>query len=229
MLALVHSPLTGPFVWQPAVQELARRGIDAIVPEVADHPSSTGPFWEQEARSVARSLRGIEGPVVLVAHSGAGALLPAIREAADVALSGYLFVDAVIPRDGVSRLDLIRSESPEWAQELQEYLEAGGRFPQWSDDDLRESVPVDGLRRGLLEEIRPRALPFFVEPIRVAATWPDAPCGYLRLSEPYDPLLEWAAKNGWPTTSLEAGHFHMLVEPREVVDALLELLDRLSS
>lgn len=227
-LALVHSPLTGPFVWQPALQELARRGIDAVVPEVTDHPSAVGPSWEQEARSAARSLRAFTDPLVLVAHSGAGALLPAIREGLEhTTVAGYLFVDAVIPRDGFSRLDLIRLEAPEWAQELQEHLESGARFPEWTDEDLREVVPVDGVRRGLLEDIRPRPLQFFVEPIPVSEGWPDAPCGYLRLSEPYESLLAWATKEGWSTASIEAGHFHMVVEPAKVVDLVLELLDRM--
>src|SRR5437588_1999713 len=97
-LALVHGPLTGPFVWQPALQELARRGVEAVIAEVSDHPSATGSFWEHESSSVARSLRGIDGPVMLVAHSGGGALLPAIGERTRAGrVAGYLFVDAVIP------------------------------------------------------------------------------------------------------------------------------------
>ena len=41
-IALVHSPLTGPFVWEPVAAELARRGIDSTLLEVADHPSASG-------------------------------------------------------------------------------------------------------------------------------------------------------------------------------------------
>ena len=64
MLALVHSPLTGPFVWQLAAQELARRGVEVTVAEVAEHPSSVAPFWDQEASSAARTLRAVQGPLV---------------------------------------------------------------------------------------------------------------------------------------------------------------------
>jgi pimeloyl-ACP methyl ester carboxylesterase len=226
-LALVHSPLTGPFVWQPAMQDLARRGVGAVIPEVADHPSATGSFWEQESASAARSLRGIDGPIVLVAHSGGGALLPAIRERTG-GVAGYLFVDAVIPRDSTSRLDLIREEAPEWAEELEGHLSSGERFPTWTDEDLQEVVPERGLRRGLIEELRPRPLAFFTEPISVFAEWPDAPCGYLRLSRPYDPLLEDATRRGWSVAAIEAGHFHMLVDPPAVVDAMLGLLEAMS-
>ena len=228
MLALVHSPLTGPFVWQLAAQELARRGVEASVAEVAEHPSSVAPFWDQEASSAARTLRGTQGPLVLAAHSGAGALLPAIRKRFDRSVAGYLLVDAVIPRDGMSRLDLIREESPEWAAELEQHLVGGGRFPEWGDEELRDVVPNAGVRRGLLDDLRPRPIAFFTEPIPVFEGWPDAPCGYLRLSSPYDPLLEEAGERGWATAALHAGHFHMLVDPGAVVDAMVGLLEAMS-
>ena len=228
MLALVHSPLTGPFVWQLAEQELSRRGVEAVVPEVAEHPSSDRPYWEQEANSAARSLRAIEDPIVLVAHSGAGALLPPIRERLPVSVSGYLFVDAVIPEDGKTRLEMISEDAKEWAAELRRHLEQGGRFPEWEDDELRDVIPNSGIRRGLIEDLRPRPLRFFTEPIPAFDGWPDAPCGYVRLSPPYDPLLEEAGKRGWPRAALDAGHFHMLVDPPAVVDAMLGLLEAMS-
>jgi hypothetical protein len=226
MVVLLHSPLTGPLVWDPAAEELARRGIHASVPEVADHPSATGPFWQQHARSVARSLRGVDAAeeLVLVGHSGAGQLLPAIRASLGRGVAVYLFVDAGIPENGVSRLDQIRAEDPAMADDLRSLLEQGGRFPEWTNEDLRDIVPADGLRRGLVEGLRPRPLGFFTEPIEVFDGWPDAPCGYIRLSAPYDPALMIARKLGWPTRELDAGHFHMLVEPREVVDVMLDLL-----
>src|SRR5213594_4418250 len=167
MYVLVHSPLVGPLSWQRFVEELARRGIEATIPEVSDHPSSTAPYWEQHARSVARSLRRIppDEPMTLAAHSGAGPLLPAVVQALGRPVQACLFVDAGLPGDGASRLDGIRRESPEWAAELEAHLRSGGRFPEWTEDDLRDVIPVDGLREGILAEVRPRPLAFFTEPI----------------------------------------------------------------
>src|SRR5205807_2849685 len=95
------------------------------------------------------------------------------------------------------------------------------------DDDLRPIIPVDGLRRGVLDELRPRPLEFFIEPIAVPSTWPDAPCGYVRLSPPYDPAFEGARSLGWPTRSMDAGHFEILVQPRVVIDLVLELIEEM--
>ncbi len=34
----------------------------------------------------------------------------------------------------------MKSEDPEWASQFQSYLEQGGRFPDWSFDDLQEVI-----------------------------------------------------------------------------------------
>ncbi|MCC6189186.1 MAG: alpha/beta hydrolase, partial [Anaerolineales bacterium] len=96
--ALIHSPLASPLTWQPAAAALRRHGHAAYVPDLRDAPGG-GPYWEQHARSAAEQLAGpaAEAPLVLAAHSGAGALLPAIRRALGQAVAGYVFVDAGLP------------------------------------------------------------------------------------------------------------------------------------
>ena len=70
---------------------------------------------------------------------------------------------------------------------------------------------------------RPRPLPFWEEPIPVFAGWPDAAGGYLLFTETYRASAERARAAGWPARELAGGHFHMLVEPEAVAEALLEL------
>ena len=72
----------------------------------------------------------------------------------------------------------------------------------------------------MLEELQPRSLEFFAEPIPVFAGWPDAPCAYLQFSAVYGEPAAQALREGWPTARLDAGHFHMLVDPAGVADAL---------
>jgi hypothetical protein len=166
-------------------------------------------------------------PIILTAHSGAGPLLPAIRSASDVQMAAYLFVDAGIPIDGYSRLDLMALESPDWAKQFYNYLASGGSFPDWSDEQLWDLLSDRELRQNLLAEMYPRKLEFFTEPIPVFHGWPDAPCGYIQLSPAYDyPFLQ-AQRNGWAVAQIDAGHFHMLVEPRKVVEMMLEVVSQL--
>jgi hypothetical protein len=85
---------------------------------------------------------------VLVAHSGAGPLLPAVADALGPPIGAYLFVDA------------------------------GERYPTWRDEDLRAAIPDPELRqRVLAAEVRPQPAEFWTETIPGFAGWPDGPCG----------------------------------------------------
>jgi hypothetical protein len=132
-----------------------------------------------------------------------------------------VFVDAGLPIPGQSRLEELETTLPEMGAELRPRLEAGGRYPEWTDEDLRDILPDEGLRRGILAQLRPRDLRFFSEPFPRFGGWPDAPCGYIRLSPAYDEPAAHARATGWSHRELDAGHFHMLVAPEEVAGAIL--------
>lgn len=200
------------------------RGLDVLVPGLKDSPASEISFWRQHADAVAADLRGIsrDAAISLVAHSGAGPLLPAIRQSIPNPIVSYVFVDAGIARDGATRLDLMKSEDPAWAREFERELERGARFPAWSTDDLEEVLPDAALRARVVAELRPRGLDFFTEPIPVFDGWPDAPCIYIQFSASYAQPAAQARRSGWPTYRLDAGHFHMLVDPVAVTDLILK-------
>jgi hypothetical protein len=223
-LVLLHSPLVGVESWGRSADALRRGGVGAVAVPVGT--DDRAPFGEGYVRGAVAGVAGdaaLAGPVVLVGHSGAGPLLGAVGEglgAAGRVVGGYLFCDAGLPRAGASRLDLLALEDPEMAAAFRVELE-------WSDADLEPLVPDPAARAALVGSLRPRGLGFFTEPLPAAAGWPDAPCGYLRLSAVYDRWAEEAAAMGWPTARLDAGHFHPLVDPDGVAAALLGLLARM--
>ena len=227
--ALIHSPLVGPLTWELVCHEMEKRGIEALVPTLSDHPNSTQPFWQQHAESLAESL--IRTPqnqsIVLVAHSGAGPLLPIMRRSMSHSIEAYVFVDAGIPRNNSSRIDLMRSEDQQWTEQFHQALLHGERFPIWNEDDLQEVIPDDALRRRMVAEINPRSLPFFTEPIPVFAGWPDAPCAYIKFSDAYDWDFEQAKQANWLVREVNAGHFHMLVDPLFVTNMIVDTVQEL--
>lgn len=221
---LIHSPLVGPLTWAPVADELRRRGFEAIVPVLAE--GGDGPAWKVAAESVGEAVRRADGagvPLMLVGHSGAGPLLPCVRQAMGRPVAGYLFVDAGIPEGGASRLDLLRAELPEAAEQLTAHLAAGGRYPAWRDEDLREVLPDPAMRAMVLAEMRPQALAFWKEPLPVMDRWPDVPCGYVQLTDGYEVPAARARREGWPYRRLVGGHFQMLVDPVAMTDALLDV------
>lgn len=226
ILVLVHSPLVGPFSWSLVADELRRRAVGAAVPALRDRGEKAGAFWWQHAMAAAAVVAALPHgrQIVLAGHSGAGSLLPAIRQLSERHVAGYLFVDAGIPEDGLSRLDLLRNELPEMAAQFEAHLRAGGRFPECSDADLAVAIPDAVLRERLLAEVQPRSLPFWEEPISVFPGWPDAPCAYLQFSDGYSVSAERARREGWAIERLDGSHFQMLVSPPEVVGAMLRLM-----
>lgn len=227
---LIHSPLVGPLTWSLVEAEMKGRDLDVVMPRLEDAPDSKDPFWKQHAESVSRALGKIPRgtTLILVAHSGAGPLLPVIRQAFVHPVQAYVFVDAGIPRPNASRLDLMKSEDPEWANDFQKELERGERFPTWSFEDLQEVIPDEALRRQMIAELQPRGLDFFAEPIPVFEGWPDAACIYIQFSGAYKQPAAMALQAGWPTYEVEAGHFHMLVDAKTVTDLIVDALAKQS-
>ena len=227
--ALIHSPLVGSFTWELVQRVLEEQTLRVIVPAIYDDPNSTLPYWQQHADSVVKYLAQIpmQQKIILIAHSGAGLLLPAIRQKLKHSIFAYVFVDAGIPRDGLSRLDLMRLEDPQWAEQFHQSLLQGEVFPAWTENDLKEIIPDAESRRKLVYEIRPRSLPFFAEPIPVQAGWPDAPCIYIKFSTSYEWDATQAKREGWPVYEIDVGHFHMLVDPVAVADLLVTTVQNL--
>lgn len=223
--ALIHSPLVGPSTWKLVASQLQQHSHRVIVPTLVDSEADTRPYWEQQAESASKAIKATttDGSCILVGHSGAGPILPAIGEGLRQPPGGYIFVDAGLPSDQVSRLEMMKSESSQWAAEFERYLVAGGLYPDWSDTDLKDLVPDDHLRRQMLKELSARALSFFTEPMSVPEGWSMTPCGYIQFTETYDVPANSARQLGWPFIKFQAGHFHMLVEPIMVADALVQI------
>ncbi len=219
---LVHSPLVGPRTWQLVADQIRRQGIQAIAPALPDSRQLELPYWERHVEAVAQAVQKLPGdqPLILVAHSGAGVLLPGIRQTLWRDVKGYIFADAVIPRDHASRLDLFASS--EGADEFRQTAR-DGLLPTWTDEDLREHIIDDDLRRRFVAELSPLPLAVYEERIPVFDGWPDAPCAYLLFSPIYQQMAAQAQQRGWSYAEVSALHFHMLVDPEGVAQALIAL------
>ena len=220
LIVLVHSPFLGPSAWEWVARELERRGRPAVVPAlraVADEPYRP---WRQiwEAVDDART-------VVLVGHSGAGSLLPAIAGAAPGRVAAMTFVDSFVPPpSGTTRL-----VPAEFVADLVARAGGGDLVPPWStwfgEAVLRDLVP-DADRRARIEHDMP-SLPLSLvhAELPVPEGWDRRPCGYLLLSaEPYAPSAAEARARGWPMVEVHGGkHLDMVRAPAAVTSALLDL------
>jgi len=218
---LVHAPLAGPVTWSLVRQELCSRGHEVIVPSLPDTREAGPPYWPKYAAAVARALEGLppDTLLILVAHSGAGLMLPLVRHTIGRAVQAYVFVDAMVPEDG-----MLPDEHGYFRR-----IGVDGFIPPFSEAVLKAvGIDDDTIRSRLLSELRPLPLSVYEEPIPVFTGWPDARCGYLRFTRTvptaYERFARQAKGEGWFYREIDGNHFHMLVDPRAVADALLELV-----
>lgn len=228
--ALIHSPLTGPDVWWPVAECLRSAGHEVIVPDLQETAAIQVPYWRQDVDSAVAGIlgqldEGSSQPLVLAGHSGAGQLLAAIGEALPVSPAAYLFVDAGLPPlESASRLDQMASEDAVWAAQFAQSLGDGETFPIWTSDDLANEVPDTKLRETLVANLRPHPLAYFTESLWPCPNLPTLPGAVLRFSPAYETYAATAALWVWPVATISAGHFHMLVDPTAVADAMIELV-----
>lgn len=228
-LELVHSPLTGPSFWAGVHDTLWAGGWRAHLARLPAPEYVHPPYWLTHAAGVAAGLAEDE-PVVLVAHSGAGPLLPAIGRLArnrehPPTIAGYVFVDCDLPRDGCSRLDLF--DDPDAADALRRHS-TGGWIPQPTFEQLRTLLPDEHRRAAFVAELPRVPLAMYEEIISVPDDWPEVPCGYLSLSEHYPSSVERARRLGWTNHRLSGGHLAPTAIPAAVAAVLTDLVSRLA-
>jgi pimeloyl-ACP methyl ester carboxylesterase len=217
---LLHAPPSAPVSWQPVADALRSRGYPVVVPDLTRVADDGPPYWPRYGAAAGQALMPLPDDlsVVVVAHSGAGFFVPLLRQATGAAIPFYVFADAVVPEDGVipDADGYMRSRSRD------------GWIPPFTEAELRSTgLPADAAR-ALHAELRPLPLAVYEEPVPVFPGWPDAPRAYLRFTrtwpQAYQRYVDHARRESWPYAELNGGHFHMLVDPEAVAEAILTLV-----
>lgn len=222
-LVLIHSPLVGPETWLQVAEELRGCGIDVFTPSLAGVFEGEGPYYRAIGDTVARQVKPSGPTVVLVAHSGAGGVLPAATGAlvhGGTAVRGAIFVDAILPHAGHSWFD---TTSPERAQQVRD-LAVEGRLPPWHEwfpPGALESLVPDASQRQAFEASVPRLpLAYFEEFAPPVNVWPVAHAAYIRLSDAYRGEAAQATTLGWPVVDAGLDHLAPLTRPSEVAELI---------
>jgi hypothetical protein len=225
-LVLLHSPLIGPLTWRGVAAELTRRGQTAEAPAWPKLSTIDEAYYAALADSLGASLADRSEPLILVAHSGAGALVPSLAARLPSPPAAVILVDAILPHPERSWFDTAPEGMPD-------QLRAGAQFgelPRWSDwwppGALDRLVPDAAVRDAMLAELEPLPVAYFEGPAP-AATW-DGPTAYLQLSGAYDSESQVASRSGWPLVRLPLHHLAMLTDPVSVAAALESLSQRLA-
>ncbi len=206
---MLHSPLVGPATWTAVAPLLQAHGHGVALPDLSPILRDEGPYYPALAEAAAAAMSDLS---ILVVHSGAGALVPAIAAVAPV--GGAVFVDALLPHPGES-----------WFAGVPEDLGAhlrgmakNGKLPPWHawwpKGALERLLPDRQTGAAFLAEQAELPLAYFEEESPdVALTTPSA---YLQLSEAYAADADAALEAQWPVARLDRHHLAMLTHPGEV-------------
>jgi pimeloyl-ACP methyl ester carboxylesterase len=165
--------------------------------------------------------------VVVVGHSYGGMVATGVADRARARLRRLVFLDAFVPRDGQSLLDLLPADVRERMREAARTAGDGWRVPpnpvppDTSEEDLAWLLP----RRVM------HPLGAFDEPIHL--TQPDLTlprvyiyCTRIAPGDVFGPFAERARREpGWQYLELEASHSPNVTAP----EALATLLDKLAA
>ena len=226
-LLFVHSPVVGPATWSSTAEVLRGKGFRCDVPDMTALATSGGPYYPKFAAAAAAAVDGDSDPVVVVGHSAAGALLPAIAESVGGRVLGARSSPTQCsPSQGAAGSTPRRRRLRDQLRGMAE----AGRLPPW-----HEWFPpgaLDGAGSGsvaaattVTAEIPRLPLAYFEEP--APATTPVQRCAFLRFSTPYDHAADDAERLGWWVARRDWDHLRMLTAPDAVADLIASAISAL--
>lgn len=219
-LLLIHPPLLAPVVFSRLAPLLQAGGHQVTVPDLRE-AITTGPVGAWWRRAVDVAATSMPQAQVVLAHSGAGALVPPLIQRLPQA-AAVVLIDAVLPpAAGVHRT------SPQ-VRAMVADLAVDGLLPAWTSwwppRELEAQVPDEEDRAALVEATP--ALPASLYDVDVPAPtgWEPASRSYLRLSPAYVAELEHAAERGWRVEHRDGNHLDVLTQASVVAAAVERLL-----
>ncbi len=222
-LVLLHSPLVGPGTWRTLAPLLRAQGYEVAVPDYSGEMAGGPPYYARIVRTARAATGSNSASTILVAHSGAGALVPAI---ADGGLAGgAIFIDALLPHPRVSWF----STAPEALKSRLVQMERDGRLPPWHrwwQKGAIESLFNDATAyQRFAAELNDLPFAYFNEPAPAIDLSGTIACAYLQLGSGYEAEAAIAEERGWPVARLKLHHLAILTHGEEIV-AQVEVLAR---
>jgi pimeloyl-ACP methyl ester carboxylesterase len=162
--------------------------------------------------------------VILVGHSYGGTVITAVAEQVPDRLTGLVYLDASVPRDGESNNDVI---GPKMAADLRSSADDAGAGWRVPPANYVLTPLSQAIRPWVEARLAPHPLRAFEEKVQLrsdaAAALPRAFIRTSLQSALYEALINRARAAGWYCRDLKGGHYAMLTEPQAVASALIDL------
>jgi pimeloyl-ACP methyl ester carboxylesterase len=231
---LVHGAWQSAGTWDRLTPLLEKRGHRVIAPVLSGlgtdqtrlSPEIT---LAQHVRDVSMPLSKVQEKAVLVGHSYAGMIISGVVEALPSQVQALVYLDAFIPEDGQSVLDLLPPETGAYFRQVAREHGDGWRLPGGE-----AQLDLWGLKAGEARDfVRARLCDFslrcFEEPLPLPANRKATlPAVYVTcVAETYparpffEPFAQQARALGWHVVGLKTGHDCHVELPQDVANILL--------
>lgn len=235
-LLLIHGAWGGTWVFDTTLGGLRRLGQQASAIDLPGHGQNPAPTSEVTmdayVQAVVDAADAIEGPIVLVGHSLAGAVISQVAERIPRKIERLIYVAALLPKNGDTPLGLMQSDVD---GELLAQL-------QFSEDGSYVTVPEQAVKDVLLHDVgNPEQLaallPHFAmrqstEPFGYEASLTDSAFGSVpktyilaSIDKVLSPALQAEMLQNWDVEqvlTLTSGHFPFISTPENLTVALHE-------
>lgn len=232
---IVHGGFGGGWEWTPVARALRQRGQDVFTPTLTGMGERihlgprVGLITHVEDIVAVLEFEDLQDVVLCGASYGGMAVTGAADRRADwIAL--VVYVDALVPRDGQSGLDLlpnafgdmVRAAADEhghgWVPIPPAVLPPAGMIPEEE-------------RTRYIARLRPQPVVTFTEPIRLTGAIDRLPRAFVDCTrrvldigdDPIAPMAARARAEGWPCRELPAPHDPHLFDPAGTAAVLHEL------
>lgn len=247
-LVLIHGAWQGSWSWDAWRPELLRQGWQVHAVDLpgngCDPHDRTAPAevsLHLYVEHVVRLLRTLDGPAVVLGHSGGGITASQVAEAAPECVAALVYLAGMMLPAGCTYAGLIARY-----QEQHPDFDPRGVGPhlQWSADGLLSTVPAAAAHQIFLQDCAPEAAMQAVAklqpqpeggramaPSLSAERFGSVPRIYVEalqdqsLHLPLQRLMQELTP-GAQRLAIDCGHVPQLVQPQQLSAALLPLLDR---
>lgn len=231
---LVHGAWQSTATWDLLAPLLESRGHRVSAPVLSGLGTDHGRLspditLQQHIDDVSLEVSKLPDPVILVGHSYAGMIISGVVEANPAQVQRLVFIDAFVPEDGQSALDLLPPEIGVYFRDVAREHGDGWRLPGGEGQ-----LDLWGLKPGAARDfVRARLCDFsircFEQALRlpanrkagVPATFVSAVAEGYPARPFFEPFARKARASGWQVNELQTGHDCHVERPGEVADILL--------
>jgi pimeloyl-ACP methyl ester carboxylesterase len=232
-IVLVHGAWQSAGTWDlltPVLEEHGHRVVAPVLSGLGTDQGhlSPGITLRKHIEDVSFELAKIPEPVILVGHSYAGMIISGVAEASPAQIRRLVFLDAFIPENGQSALELLPPEIGAYFRNVAREHGDGWRLPGGEGQ-----LDLWGLKPGEARDfVRKRLCDFtlrcFEEPLQLPANRrADIPATFVTcVAEGYpakpffEPFARKARSSGWAVVELDTGHDCHVERPDDVANIL---------